>query len=58
MVGHTSLGEEGGESMVIVGALALLGEVTIRLYTTSVYSPHNAVFDRSHLNAVLEAVQL
>ena len=28
---RTSLGEKGGESVVIVGRLALLGEVTIRL---------------------------
>lgn len=38
VVRHTGLREEGGESMVIVGALALLGEVTIRLCTMSVYS--------------------
>ena len=45
MVGHTGLREEGGESMVIVGALALLGEVSVRLYTMSVYSPCVAIFE-------------
>ena len=38
--GHTGLGEEGGETMVIVGALALLGEIPVRLCTMSVYTPH------------------
>jgi hypothetical protein len=45
VVGHTSLREEGGESMVIVGALALLGEIPIRLCTMSVYRPCRAMVD-------------
>lgn len=28
---HTSLGEEGGETVVVLSGLALLGEVAIRL---------------------------
>lgn len=43
VVSHTGLREEGGESMVIVGALALLGEVAIRLCTMSVYSSWIAI---------------
>jgi hypothetical protein len=31
----TSLGEEGGESLVVIGGLALFGEITIRLYAVS-----------------------
>lgn len=29
---RTSLGEEGGEALVVVAGLALLSEVTVRLY--------------------------
>ena len=44
--------------MVVIGALALLGEVSVRLLSLSVYSPRHVFFVCSYLNAMLKAVQL
>ena len=38
---RTGLREEGGESMVVVGALALLGEVSVRLHPLSEHCPRH-----------------
>jgi hypothetical protein len=43
MRSHTGLGEEGGETVVVLGGLALLGEVAIGLYHVSVLSMGSCV---------------
>ena len=55
---HTGLGEEGGESMIVVRRLALFGEEAVRLERVSAESPHPQIVVCSYLNAVLEAVEL
>jgi hypothetical protein len=40
-VRHTSLGEESGETLVVAGGLALLGEETIGLYLVSISPGHS-----------------
>jgi hypothetical protein len=57
---RTSLGEEGAESMVIVGGLTLLSEVSVGLQANRISNAHQLELSSAvtHLNAVLEAVEL
>jgi len=56
---RTSLGEEGGEALVVVAGLALLSEVTVRLYyRQSECAQWRSLGKGTYLDTVLETVEL